>query len=295
MNQQIVDKWLISGASGLFGTVLCRHLVEIGRPTIGLVHDAAVGIAGVEEVRVDLGAPATADGLIARLTPDVVVHAAGLTNVDACEHDESLAMTLHAGSAEILARQCAERESRFVYISSDHLWDGSKAYVDEDERPTPINAYARSKVEGERRVMAANPAALIIRTNFFGKGRSPRRSLSDWMTDELLAGRGVDAFVDSFFTPVGLDFLASSIVRLIKLDQSGVFHIASQDRISKFEFARKLCARLNLPLSLVRPSRISEANLYAPRPSDMSLGTRKAAAIGLPIPTTDESINSTNL
>jgi dTDP-4-dehydrorhamnose reductase len=151
-------------------------------------------------------------------------------------------------------------------------------------------------VDGERRVLDADPSALVIRTNFFGLGLPWRQSLSDWMIAKLCDGEGVRAFTDSHFTPIHLDHLAPIMADLIECDASGIFHVAGRDRISKFDFARKLCKQAGLSLDLVKPGKLEDANLVAPRPHDMSLSTEKIAnLLGRPMPTIDEGIAALKL
>lgn len=283
--------WLIVGASGLLGHGLCRHLDAHGAAVTATRHSHPIRLPGIEEIAVDLTAQGTAASLLEGRDQEVVVYAAGLTNVDACERDEALALRLHATVPAALAAACRTRGQGFVFISTDHLWDGTKPVVEEDEPLHPLNAYARTKAAGEEAVRAALPDALIVRTNFFGMGRPWRKSLSDWMLDRLRAGETLNAFVDAHFSPIAVPLLSELLMDCVAAGLGGTHHVCGGEHISKYEFALRLADWCGLPRRLVRPCRLGEAGLVAPRPLDMSLSTEKiSAALGRPMPNVDDSL-----
>ncbi|MBL4759650.1 MAG: SDR family oxidoreductase [Mariprofundaceae bacterium] len=282
-------RWLVTGASGLLGHALCQHLVSTGHEVTGVVHSHSLDVSGANEHKLDLLDGNVAADLVRKETYDVVVHCAGLTNVDACESDEEKAVQVHARVAKDLAKACKEVGGKMVYISTDHLWDGSKPMVDEAEPARPMNAYARTKLEGERRVLIQNPESLVVRTNFFGPGRSWRASLSDWIVTELSQGHVIKAFTDVYFTPIGLSRLCPTIVDLVEQGAEGVFNVVGSERISKYEFAVRLAQKLDLSGDLIEKGSVSDARLGAPRPRDMSLTTDKISDfLNKPMPTIDE-------
>lgn len=270
-----MSKWLITGASGLLGYDLSRRLVSGGHQVVGLSNSHDIDISGIEGVKIDLSDLGAISKLVDETKPDVIVHSAGLTNVDACEANEELARVLHADVSEVLAK-CAERHSaKMVYISTDHLWDGSVSSITENTKPHPINAYGRTKYEGEQRTAAHSPNSLIVRTNFFGPGRPWRRSFSDWVIDNLSAEIVIPTFTDSYFTPIDLHHLCKFIEMMVQRDISGIYNIAGCERVSKHDFAKRLAFVFGLDSKLIKPSQIANANLAAPRPVDMSLSVAK--------------------
>jgi dTDP-4-dehydrorhamnose reductase len=287
------DKWLITGAAGLFGTALCRMLVERGVSVCAIIRAHRTGLAGINEIDADVTDLETFGQIVVRQSPDIIVHAAGLTNVDACEANEDGAHRIHADAAAMLANYCAIKRRKFIYISTDHLWDGKKEFRSEDEVVEPINAYARSKAAGETAALGRDGRALIVRTNFFGPGRPWRTSLSDWIIDRLVSGNSVPAFTDTFFTPIYIDHLIPILLKLVGRDAAGIFHIAGSDRLSKYEFAIGICERMGLPRDRIRKSILADAALRAARPSDMSLSTAKISQfLGHAMPTIEEGLDA---
>lgn len=277
--------WLITGASGLLGHALCSYLAERGERVIGVIRTHAVDVAGVMEERAELTDAERLVVLMATHRPDVVVHAAGLTDVDACERDPDLARSIHVEASARLAGLAADAGAAFVHISTDHLWDGTKAMVTEAEPPCPLNAYARTKLDGEAAVLAGHGGALVLRTNFFGEGRSWRRSFSDWVLSGLAEGKTLRMFSDVFFTPIALGHLCPLLVEMAERKAQGIYHLAGSERLSKFEFGRLLARTFGYLESMIEIGGIATANLTAPRPQDMSLDCGKAAAfLGRPLP-----------
>lgn len=287
--------WLIVGGSGLLGHALARHLVARGQRVVAVHHRHPLEVDGVESAAVDMLAPGAADSLINSYDPAAVVYAAGLTDVDACEQHESLALRIHATAAADMARAANGRS--YVYISTDHLWMGGQAFVREDTLPQPLNAYARTKLAGERAVLGAHSNALVVRTNFFGPSPSWRCSLSDWILRGLAAGQSLEAFDDVFFTPISSILLSALIERMVKSKAAGIFHLCGGERVSKYDFARRLAVAAGYAESIIRSKSVSSASLTAPRPRDMSLCAKKAESfLGQAMPRLDESFATlTNL
>src|ERR1039457_1162839 len=109
--------------------------------------------------------PAPLHELMDGAVPHVVIVAAAMAGVDACEDDERTAMKVNAAAPAVVARAAAERGARTVFLSTDYLFDGVAGPYDEDEIPRPLNAYGRSKLAGEQAVQAADPRALVVRAS----------------------------------------------------------------------------------------------------------------------------------
>lgn len=285
-------RWLVTGASGLLGGHLCAKLIARGAHVIGVYRSHPIEMDGVEAVQLDVSDLEALEAYCRDLGIDVIVHAAALTNVDACEEDEAGAALLHGEVSKLLASIALSKQAKYVYISTDHLWDGTKRFVAEDEPPAPINAYARTKLLGEVRALDANPESLIVRTNFFGPGKSWQKSFSDWVVNTLQAGQDLTGFDNVYFTPIVVDSLCDAIIRLVELDAKGVYNVAGRERVSKYEFMVRLAARMGLDEALIKRGQMEQSSLAAPRPVEMSLDTHKVEdMIGWAMPSLDESFN----
>lgn len=279
---------LITGGTGLLGINWACAMREQYAICLG-THRRRAALRGVDTRALDFTSPGALERSIDGLSPVLIVHAVGMTDVDACERDPALALEVNARYASNVADIAARRQIRLVYISSDHLFSGAKPFCDESQAPEPMNAYARSKLEGEHEVAARCPDALILRTNFFGWGHAFRKSFSDWILEGLRAGRRLDMYTDSYFTPILVDDLARAVHSLVDAGATGIYHVAGDERLSKHEFALRLAAAFAVSAETVKPCLLRSSRHAAPRPEDLSLSNLKARkALGRPLGGVDE-------
>jgi dTDP-4-dehydrorhamnose reductase len=205
----------VTGAGGFLGRELQRLVPE----------------ASTERVDVrDAGAVAA---LLERLTPDVVLHTA-------YRQDGPEAWQVNAIGSENVARAAAATRARLVHVSTDVVFDGRKGapYVEEDE-PCPCAGYGRSKAEAERRVAAACPGALIVRTSLIigGPGHEPSKH-------ELAAlDASATFYEDELRSPVQVGDLAAALLELAAGGAAGVLHVAGGDGLSRAELAELVAGR----------------------------------------------------
>lgn len=291
----MTKNYLVTGASGLLGHVLVPHLAERGFHVCAVSHSHALPQASshVTGVRCDLRNTSDLSALLEKTSPDVIIHAAGLTSVDQCETDPVQAFLLNTAIPETLAIWCSAHQKKYVFISSDHVTGGHKALFTEDDPISPVNVYAESKARAEHAVMEACPQAQILRTNFFGKGPDWRKSLTDWLWDKASVSETIPAFTDSYFSPLSVHYLSQAITDLSLTSESGIFHAGGSERLSKHEFALKFVEFFGFDRALVKPSLTADAHLSAPRPADMSMSVQKIESVlGRSMPTIQQSFES---
>lgn len=242
-------------------------------------HQHSVDLVGTKSYKLDLDDQEKLGRQIDQLSPDLVVHTAGLTSVDRCEEDHELARQVNATIAQNVACVTARRNIRLIHISTDHLFAGNSSCYREDELPQPLNEYGRTKALAEAWVQVAHPKVLIVRTNFFCWGHLQRQSFSDWLIYNLRDGKALTLFDDIYFTPILADTLALAAHELIEKGVSGIFNLVGDDRLSKYEFALQLSKQFRLPAELIQRNQVAHAPLLASRPRDMSLDNSKARQI----------------
>ena len=286
--------WLVTGASGLLGSVIVEELAARGDTIWAQQYEHGYAFDNaVKTVNGDLTDQEWARNLVINASPDAVIHCAALTNVDLCEREPELAERVNAIASGVLAGAARETGARFIHISTDHLWRGDKPMLNEDEPVDPINVYARTKAEAERLVLDANPEALVARTNLFRRGHPWRISFSDWAERNLRSGETFNAFADTYFTPIEARLFAKFAIELAACSARGILHLAGAERLSKYEFVKRLAGRMSLDSSHVKPGCMADAKLGAPRPMEMSLSTAKASALlGRPMPDLNASLDS---
>lgn len=265
---------LITGGSGLLAlnwalAIRDRHAVTLA------IHKRDVSLAGIETRQIDLESFDHLVRAFEESQSEIVIHTAGLTNVEECEAKPDLAQHLNVELSANVAQACAELGLQLVHISTDHLFSGEAPLVDEAHPVAPRNVYGRTKVEAEFRVLEAHPQALVIRTNFYGWGPSYRRSFSDVIIDALRAGGELTLFQDVFYTPILIETAAQATHDLIKLKGGGIFNVVGDERISKYEFGLKIAKDFNLDSSLIKPGFLIDQVFLVQRPHDMSLSNQK--------------------
>jgi dTDP-4-dehydrorhamnose reductase len=172
-----------------------------------------------------------------------------------------------------------ENGIRFVFISTDQLFDGQKPIYSELDEVSPINVYARTKAKAEKEVLSVNENTLVIRTNFFGWGTSYRSSFSDLIISSLRNNKPVFLFNDVFYTPILVQTLVECIEKLININQKGLFNIVGDEKLSKYDFGMEVAEFFELNHKLIHSVSIMERRDLVVRPHNMSLSNHKVTSM----------------
>ena len=215
------------------------------------------------EIQLDLGSPETVRGLLDRERPGTVFF---------CAYDKTNP-TVTVDAAVAAAGAAAERGARFVFFSSDLVFDGARGGYAEDAPLGPVDSYGAMKARAEALVQGAHAGALVIRTSLL-VGESGIHMRPAYECDTLVRGQPVTLYRDEWRSPTHVDDLAHAAWELAALDVAGVFHLAGPERLSRVELGHVLCALYHLDEGLIR-----EAPRPPSRPKDTSLDSRRAAAL----------------
>ena len=265
---------LITGGSGLLALNWALAIRGSYSVTLGL-HKRAKSPAGIATRQINLESVDHLAHTFRSLQPQIVIHTAGLTNVEECEANPGLAQHVNVDLSANVAHACAQLGLPLVHVSTDHLFSGDASLLDEAHPVAPRNVYGRTKAEAEIRVLQACPQSLVIRTNFFGWGPSYRRSFSDVVIDALRSGNELTLFEDVFYTPILIETAVLAVFDLVNLKASGTFHVVGDERISKFKFGIKVAEEFNLDRRFIKPGLLAQQVSLTPRPHDMSLSNKK--------------------
>lgn len=266
-------KIIVLGAAGILGQAVSA---ELGPNHQILARDLPdYDIREVSSLIVDLYA----------FRPAAVVNCAAYTKVDDAEDETELCMAINGDAPGRLAAACCERNVRFVHISTDYVYDGSKAGPYREDDPTgPINAYGRSKLKGDLAVIKAHPRGhLILRTSWmFGKGGKNfvKTMIGKWRSGE----RRFRVVNDQRGRPTYAPDLARAIGFGLANDLSGLYHAANAGEVSWFEFAREIFAAAGAGDVTVEPVSSEEFKTRARRPRNSVLDTARLSAAGFTFP-----------
>ncbi|MDU2733627.1 MAG: dTDP-4-dehydrorhamnose reductase [Mixta calida] len=218
----------------------------------------------------DITDRAAVERIVRRFRPQVIMNAAAYTAVDKAEIDRIRAMKINAIGPENLARAAREVGAQLIHISTDYVFDGSKTtpYIESD-LPCPINFYGLSKWEGEKRVQAILPQAIIIRTSwvFSEYGNNfVKTMLRLAQTHETI--RVVN---DQRGCPTYAGDLAQAMIALAaEPEAAGIYHYCGDKAVSWYEFAQAIFSLRGSAPQLV-PISSQEYVTTAPRPGNSAL------------------------
>lgn len=280
-----MSRVLVTGASGLLGLSLCLDLAR-DHEVVAVSRGRLVHHPGVAARQVDLTDLSAVRELWAGAAPDVVVHAAALTSIETCEEHPDLARRLNADVTEEVARQCRDRGTRLLHVSTDAVFDGSDGPYSEADATGPLSVYGQTKLEAEGRCLDACPDALVARVNFFGWSAGGDRSLAEFFITALRAGRPVGGFTDVLFSPLYQRDLGDLLMAAVETRITGVRHAGGPDVLSKYQFGRLVAETFALDPELVQSASVAELSAGRVRSPRLALdSSRLARETGRALPT----------
>jgi dTDP-4-dehydrorhamnose reductase len=261
---------LITGAFGQLGTSL-RNILS----------DQSILAAGkmipVEEkdgcTELDITELNQVREVIASFQPDVIVHLAAMTDVDGCELNPELAFDVNVRGTENLLDNFS---GRFIYISTDYVFDGNNGPYKEKDEVNPISVYGRTKLYGEDLVQQSNVNWVILRANVvFSFQERTKASFMDWVVDSLKNRQSITVVDDQWNNPTWTVDLARIISRIIDHEIHGLYHYGGRDLLNRFAFAEMIAETFKLDRTLIEPIDTASLKQLAKRPLKSGLCTEK--------------------
>jgi len=271
-----VARVLVIGGMGLLGQYVAREGRRRGHEVLATHRGRRPPSDGTSWQPLDLAEPGAAAEVVRDASPDLVVNAAALTDVDGCETRTDEARLVNAEAAGALAEASGAIGAGFVHASTDYVFDGTGPATEETPA-SPLNAYGRSKLEGERLVARGRPDALVLRLSaVFGDNRlSTKPNAVTWILERLLRGEEARLFEDQRLTPTYAQTAAECAFDLWAARARGLFNVASRDCLSRVEMGRIVAEVFRIPEARIVPVPLSSVALKAPRPPAPCLVVRK--------------------
>ena len=261
---------LVTGANGLVGTkVLERLLHDPSDEPLAAYHRTRTNeyLGEIPFWWLDTTSADDVDRVIDDARPEALVHAGAFTNVDGAEKQRDLAWASNAEATGIVARACASRGVRLVYLSTEYVFDGTAGPYRETDPVNPLGWYAKTKQAGEQAVIAAGGSWAIARTTVvYGYAQHVRANFVLWLVGKLRAGERVSIVDDQIGSPTLAENLAEMVIALAHSHENGVFNTAGADVLSRLEFSRRIAESFGLDASLIDPSTTASLGQAAPRP-----------------------------
>jgi dTDP-4-dehydrorhamnose reductase len=271
---------LVIGGSGFLGRYVILALKD--RYTVlGTYNSQANGLEPCELIRLDLTEAEAVHKAFMAFRPDVVIHTAAMSDVDACERHPEAAHRVNVQGTEAIARAAMAVGARLISISTDQVYDGATGHYDEADVPHPLMVYGRTKLEAERRAAAICPHTVILRLALmYGWSTSSRLNFVDWLVRRLREGQEVPLFVDQYRTPLYVVQAAEAIRRLIDAPEvHGIFNLGGGERLNRYAFGLTLCEVFALPKTLLKPIEMGSTTGLAARPRDCSMNSARLSGL----------------
>ena len=288
-------KVLVTGTSGQLGFDVMEELRKRGHE--GIAADRSEKDAGFKHVVLDVTDAEKVMEVVKEVRPDVIVHCAAWTNVDGAEDPKNyeVVRAVNVEGTANLARAAKEIDAKFVYISTDYVFDGTgeRPWEPDDKNYAPINVYGQSKLDGELEVSRILDKYFIVRIAWvFG------RNGKNFIRTMIEVGKKHDVVKvvnDQIGTPTYTVDLARLLVDMIETDKYGYYHATNEGGyISWADFAEEIYKDAGMDVKVERVSTEEYEKIagktVAKRPFNSRLDKTKLVENGFePLPTWEDA------
>lgn len=264
-----MKRLFITGGSGLLGSRFSKFTDEYEVTTTYNKNPKE------HSVKLDITDEKDVLNKIEALSPDLVVHPAALTNVDYCEDHKEEAYKINAQGTLNMVKACEKIDSKLIYVSTDFVFDGTEGSYKETDKTNPISYYGLSKLKGEEFVQESDIKSAIVRVSVL-YGWHENFNYVMWVIDELKKGNNINIVTDEYNSPTYAENAAEAILKIFSKNKEGIYHIAGDERINRFDFAKNIAKVFELDETLINPIKSEDLIRKARRPLDSSLSVEKA-------------------
>jgi dTDP-4-dehydrorhamnose reductase len=275
-------KVLVTGANGLLGQHLVKHLLQKNYQVIATGRGATrLPIEPSLQYRyhaLDITDATAVYKLMSMEQPDIVVHAAAMTQVDDCELNPEQCERINVqGTSQLLvdAEACSRH---FIYISTDFVFDGEKGAYTEEDDPKPVSYYGFTKMQAEALVQTSDIPWSVVRTSLvYGNVlHGTRSNIINWVKNNLEQAKPIQVVADQWRTPTYVEDLARGVVMIVEQRATGIYHIAGKDVLTPYAIALQTAAQLGLDETKIEKVDASTFKQPGRRPRQTDLNINKA-------------------
>ena len=258
-------KVLLLGHKGMLGNDLMAQFRHR--------HD----VIGMDREEIDITRASECRRAVAEIQPQLVINAAGYTNVDACETAKEECFAVNAEAVKNIAQACRDKNITVVHYSTDYVFDGNANHPYTEEDPcNPINTYGASKLAGEHHLKRLTDNFILIRTAWLygAKGKNFVGAILDRARE---TGK-LTVVDDQMGSPTCTRDLAAATELLVDKNARGIFHVTNRGSCTWYDFARKILKEARLDQVELSPMKTGELQRAARRPAYSVLGMQKFVA-----------------
>ncbi len=230
--------------------------------------------------------------------PDVVIHAAAMSGVGDCFRDPTLARRTNTTATRLLAELAERQPARFIYVSTDLVFNGTKQWYTETDCPAPLSVYGQTKAAAERAVLDHRNHLVLRISLLFGP--SINESTVVLPTTDSVAlrdGTPCTLFEDEWRTPLSLDVAAKGLLAAAASDVSGILHLGGVERMSGWTWDSGSARVMGKDERLCQAACRDDVTAAEPRPRDTSLSSElwERTIDNFPRPGFEESLGAMGL
>jgi dTDP-4-dehydrorhamnose reductase len=270
---------LITGSTGLLGNALAVAApaevdlfgIHLPNPHLTQSLPCASRIADIRDQE-------QIEDVFAWARPDVVIHTAALGSVDRAEENPSEAYAVNVMGTMMVGEAARREGARFIYVSSNAVFNGENPLYSEDDPVSPVNRYGQLKVEAEEWVRKSRLTYAIVRPILMYGWPLPgeRGNLVTWCIGSLQRGQSIKVVDNVLSKPLYSGACAEAIWTIINQERTGLYHVAGADHLSLYQLTLLTAEVFGLDKALIEPVPDSYfSSKLAPRPRDTSFSTEK--------------------
>jgi len=295
---------LITGASGFIGQNLAKEFKN-EHTIIGLDTDIAGSAYCEKFYDVNIVQYDKIEEIIAKHAPDIIIHTAAMKSLARCETEKDNAYMINTKASLYLNDLSQKIGAKFIFISSDQVFHGDKPLSEITTKTDPINYYGITKSIAEEEIIKNNSAAICRTALVFGTIPENQQQAFIKLRDNtklVVQGYIVDHVnyrlrnhkeiilpSDEYCSPTSSGLLVKQVRTIIEKDLNGIFHCCGGERISTFEFGRKIAKKFGLDIALISP----EPSGDILRPKDVSMDTKSSqSSLGFEFPNIDTMLET---
>ncbi|MEH2329352.1 SDR family oxidoreductase [Nostoc sp.] len=274
-----MKKLLITGASGFLGWHLCQ-LAKQEWEIYGTYLSHFLEIPGIKILKANLTNFQELKRIFNDVKPEAVIHTAAHSQPNFCQTNPKESHAINVIASCNIAGLCADNFIPCAFTSTDLVFDGLNAPYRETDAVCPVNLYGEQKAIAEADMLERYPMTAVCRMPLmFGAATPTAKSFIQPFIQTLQAEKELSLFRDEFRTPVSGTTAAKGL--LLALEKvNGIIHLGGKERISRYDFGQILVEVFQLPATGLKSCRQQDVKMAAPRPTDVSLDSSKAFALG---------------
>lgn len=277
-----IPRIVFTGITGLLGGYFLKN------------KQSGFEVIGVSRKDFDITDKKKVSDFIQKVSPQIIIHAASLGNVDYCEQHPTEAYEVNIKGTQNIVDAAKKINAKIIFLSSNAIYDGEKPPYDEKSQPNPIDVYGKTKVKGEKAIINSSLTYAIVRliTMYGWPQVGGRSNPVTWIIENLKKGQRINVVNDIYNNHLWAGQAAEAIWAVIKLNiKNKIYNIGGGDCISRYDLALKVAKVFSLDSSLITPVGSDFFKSIAKRPKNTCFNISKMEKeLGVKPLTVDEGL-----